>query len=64
MVYVSKKVVHSGASIKVWTMGISSLSHSHPLVANPLSYAVHLNAIPEYQRALAAAIAHRFAVLS
>jgi hypothetical protein len=64
MVYVALKPVHYGATTKVWTIGISSLDHSHALVANPLSYVVHLKVLPELQLALAAAVSHRFAVIS
>src|SRR5579859_3567036 len=64
MVYVALKPIHYGATTKVWTVGISSLDHSHALVANPLSYAVHLKVLPEHQLALAAAVSHRFAVIS
>src|SRR5271155_3711956 len=64
MVYVTLKPIHYGATTKVWTIGISSLDHSHALVANPLSYAVHLKVLPEHQLALAAAVSHRFAVIS
>jgi hypothetical protein len=45
-------------------MGISSLDYSHPLIANSLAYAVHLNVLSNHQRALAAAVAYRFTVLS
>jgi hypothetical protein len=44
-------------------MGISSLDHSHTLVANPLSYAVHLKVLPEHQLALAVAVSHRSTII-
>lgn len=64
MVYVALKPIHYGATTKVWSMGISSLDHSHALVANPLSYVVYLKVLLEHQLALAAAASHRFAIIS
>jgi hypothetical protein len=58
MAYVILKPIHYGVTTKVWSVGISSLDHSHALVANPLSYAVHLKVPPEHQLALAAAASH------
>lgn len=41
MVYVALRPICYEATTKVWGMGISSLGHSHALIANSLPYAVH-----------------------
>src|SRR5947209_10539156 len=49
MVYVALRLVHYGATTKVWSVGISSLNQVTPLIANLLSYAVHLEVLAEHQ---------------
>jgi hypothetical protein len=64
IIYVALKPIHYGVTTKIWSIGISSLNHSHALVANLLSYAVHLKVLPEHQLALAAAAFYRFTIIS
>jgi hypothetical protein len=62
--WVSYKPVYRGSEEKAWQLGISYQVHSHPLVFNPLSYAVHNQSTPQFQQAIMIALPHRSAMLA
>jgi hypothetical protein len=64
LVGVTYKPTVKGSDIKTWQLYLGKQLHSHDMVPNPLSYYVHQQRMPEFQKAIERALAHRQASLT